>query len=118
MAQSNPGWSAGTLPSAATWDDTWSSKTDINPVWSSLSSTISLTTNGCYAVTASGITITLPSLSLADGIITIKDLTGDANPDIMIVGTIDGNSGGLVIGSAYQSVTLCPSESLGTWLMI
>lgn len=67
-----------------------------------------------YIVTVAGVTLTLNPPSSVNGPVTIKDVTGNADPNIAIVGAIDGASS-MALHTAYQSVTLQPLAARSIW---
>lgn len=82
-----------------------------------LSTSATITSPGVYAVTTTGVVLTLPSSWTQYGAITIKDFTGSSNPSIQIAGPIDGGSG-LTLSIANEAVTFCWIGSLNTWISV
>jgi hypothetical protein len=72
-------------------------------------------TGGWYLVTTAGLTIPISDASLATDLLIIGDATGSYSPNILISGTINGNSGGLLLEASNQSVTLGAAPTLSSW---
>ncbi|RBP03791.1 hypothetical protein DFR50_14239 [Roseiarcus fermentans] len=68
-------------------------------------STITLPGPGWWLIETAGAVLTLPDLS-AGGPVVITDATGSFAPNIQIVGTVNGDAGGLLLTARGQSVTL------------
>jgi hypothetical protein len=88
------------------------------PAWQ-VSISQQINSPGTYGVTATGVTLTLPVWGgwWSGGSWKVKDLTGNANPNITIVatgGTIDGQAS-VTITQPYESLTLDPFMSGNTW---
>lgn len=86
----------------------------MNPPIVVVSASQTISKAAIYIVTVPGVTLTLNPPASVNGPITIKDVTGNADPNIEIVGAIDGASS-MTFHTAYQSVTLQPLASRSIW---
>jgi len=79
-----------------------------------VTASMQVTAPGFYAIRAAGVTIALPVPWSGPGVVTIKDATGAANPNIVITGAIDGSTG-LTLSAPYEARTLQPISALNIW---
>jgi len=87
------------------------------PTLISVSTTIAAP--GYYVVATPGVTLTIGSAAqwVALGPVLIKDMTGAANPGIVVAATVDGSSAGLTLANAHEAIRLDWSASFESWLL-
>lgn len=87
----------------------------VSPATTIVTASQAIVAPGLYVVTMTGVTLTLASPAAVSGNVTVKDMTGNASPNILINGaTINGGSS-FTLTSAYQAVTLAPIAPLSAW---
>ena len=81
--------------------------------------TYTIAAAGDYYVTYAGCVLTLPAVAgWAGGDIFVADATGAANPNILISGTVNQDSGGVLLNVRNQAVTLRnASPAVNSWMM-
>ena len=97
------GWAAAKLSEVATF-------TGVTLVTASMQVTLP----GFYAVRTAGVTLTLSAPWSGPGVVTVKDATGLAYPNIVISGAIDGSTS-LTLSAPYEARTFQPISALNIW---
>lgn len=83
-----------------------------------ISTSRTITTPGTYIVTATGISITLSGSWTALGSVTIKDFTGQANPNFTVTGPIDLATRTVPYSSQFQAYTFWFDPISSYWAIV